>query len=224
MQPDQFRTGVEAELLSQQRAGLGVHAERLGLPAAAVERGHQLAAQGLPQRVLGDQRRQLGGDRVRLPGGQPQVGQPLQHREPAVVQRGRGGTQRPAVHAGQRAAAPERERRRQGGDLGAAGQLLEPGHVEPAGPGPDPVAASVGVDRAGDAPAQPADELVHLVHRGRRRLGVPERVDQRVEADDPAAGQQQRGQRFLGLRTADRDTPAAAADLDRAEEEELHAR
>jgi hypothetical protein len=58
----------------------------------------------------------------------------------------------------------------------------------------------------------------------RRRRGVPERVDQRVEADHPAAGQQQRGQRVLGLRTAHRDPLPAAADLDRPSEEELHAR
>ena len=52
----QFRPWLDPELLDQARPRRPVGLERLRLPARAVEREHQLAAQALRQRVLGDQR------------------------------------------------------------------------------------------------------------------------------------------------------------------------
>jgi hypothetical protein len=62
--PPQRRTGVDAELVGQQVADMTVGGERLRLPAAAVERQHELAVQPFPQRVLGGQLVEFGGQRV----------------------------------------------------------------------------------------------------------------------------------------------------------------
>ena len=51
--------GLQPELLVEPPPSLGEDLERLGLPAAAIEREHELAAQALAQRVLVDQRDQL---------------------------------------------------------------------------------------------------------------------------------------------------------------------
>ena len=51
--------GLDPELLDQRPARVAVDVERLGLATRAVEREHELAAQALAQRVLGDQRLEL---------------------------------------------------------------------------------------------------------------------------------------------------------------------
>ena len=56
--------GVDAELIGEQVAGPAVGGQRLGLPVAPVQRQHQLAVQPLPQRMLGGQLLQLGGERI----------------------------------------------------------------------------------------------------------------------------------------------------------------
>ena len=53
------RTGVDPELLDERPASVLEHLERVGLPAAAVEREHQLSAQTLAKRVLCDERLEL---------------------------------------------------------------------------------------------------------------------------------------------------------------------
>ena len=50
---------VEPELVGEREPGGAVDLERLRLPAAAVERDHQLAAQPLPQRMGRHERLQL---------------------------------------------------------------------------------------------------------------------------------------------------------------------
>ena len=52
--------GVDAEFVVEQPPGVGVDAERLGLPPAAVEGEHQLGAQPFAQRVFGGERGQFG--------------------------------------------------------------------------------------------------------------------------------------------------------------------
>ena len=56
--------GIDAELVGEQVADAAVGGERLGLPAAAVQRQDELAMQPLTQRMLGDQLFQFGGQRV----------------------------------------------------------------------------------------------------------------------------------------------------------------
>ena len=50
--------------LGEQIADTPVGRERLSLPAAAIQRHHELAVQTLPQRMFGGQLLQLAGDRV----------------------------------------------------------------------------------------------------------------------------------------------------------------
>ncbi len=52
-------TRLEPELVRQEPSGLCVDVESLGLAPAAVERGHELPARPLAQRVLGDERLEL---------------------------------------------------------------------------------------------------------------------------------------------------------------------
>ena len=51
---------LEPELLVKQLAGVAVRSERLGLPAAAVQRQHEQRADALAQRVLLHERLELG--------------------------------------------------------------------------------------------------------------------------------------------------------------------
>ena len=58
----QLAAGLDPELVDERAARVLVGAERLGLAPRAVQRAHELAAQALAQRVLGDQRLELGHD------------------------------------------------------------------------------------------------------------------------------------------------------------------
>ena len=110
MQAPQRLPGIDPELGGEQVADPPVGGQRVGLPAAAVQRQHQLTVQPLPQRMVGDQPLQFGGDRAvpaqhqvsldpALPGGEPQlfqagrlgpyervVGQVREHRAPPQLQ------------------------------------------------------------------------------------------------------------------------------------------
>ena len=65
LHPPQLRPRLDAELVHQQPAARAHRLERLRLPAGSVQRQHQLRAQALAERVLGDQRAQLA-DQVRV--------------------------------------------------------------------------------------------------------------------------------------------------------------
>ena len=52
MQPPQRLAGVDAELAGEQVADMAVGGQRVALPAAPVQRQHELAVQPLPQRML----------------------------------------------------------------------------------------------------------------------------------------------------------------------------
>ena len=80
--------GIDAELTGEQVAGPPVGGERLGLPAAAVQRQHELAVQPLPQRMLSGQLFQLGGERVVPAKRQVSVDPGLQRGEPQLLQAG----------------------------------------------------------------------------------------------------------------------------------------
>ena len=58
----QRRPGLDPELLDERLPRRPVRRQRVGLPARAVEREHQLAAQSLAQRVLGDECFELGNE------------------------------------------------------------------------------------------------------------------------------------------------------------------
>ena len=59
MELAQLPARLDAQLVDELPSGLLVHVERLGLPAAPVEREHQLRTEPLPQRMLGGERLEL---------------------------------------------------------------------------------------------------------------------------------------------------------------------
>src|SRR5205085_7206732 len=84
-------TRLDPELLDEQPAAGAVGGERLGLPAGAVERDHELPAELLAQRLLLDERLELGDEPLvpaelelgldpRLEGAEPELGQPPSRR------------------------------------------------------------------------------------------------------------------------------------------------
>jgi hypothetical protein len=52
----QSRAGLDPQLVDERSARVLVGVERLGLATGAVQRRHQVPAQALPERVLGDER------------------------------------------------------------------------------------------------------------------------------------------------------------------------
>ena len=134
--------GVDAELAGQQVAGPAVGGQRVGLPAAPVQRQHQLAVQPLPQRMVPDQPVQLGGQRVMPAQRQVSVDPRLKRGQPQLLQAGRlGPGERVVGQVGQHRTAPQAQRPAQRlGGLGvparvqrrpACGEaLLEDGRVQ----------------------------------------------------------------------------------------------
>lgn len=57
VQPLHGRRWLDAELIAQSASELLVEEQRVGLPATAVQRHHELLVEGLPEAVLRDQRR-----------------------------------------------------------------------------------------------------------------------------------------------------------------------
>ena len=88
LHPPQLRPRLDPELVHQQLAARAHRLERLRLPAGSVQRQHQLRAQALAERVLGDQRAQLA-DQVRVaPAGQVSREPLLDRLHPQLLQAG----------------------------------------------------------------------------------------------------------------------------------------
>ena len=110
LQLAQFGARLQAQLVDQTLPAAAVHLQGVGAPAGPVQRPHQLAAQPLPQRVLGDQAGQFG-DELLVAAERQLVGQALLQRgQPLLVQRSRGRVDHPAGHARQRRPAPQCQR------------------------------------------------------------------------------------------------------------------
>src|SRR6266545_5120692 len=226
------RAGVDAELLHEGPPRVLEDVERVGLAAAAVEREHELAAQPLAERVLGDEGLQLADELAvaapREVGVQPvlQHGDP-QLREPEQLALG----ERLVAEVGKRVAAPQRQCLAQPRRplLGLVGpprrhhQRLEAGQVQLAGIDPQPIAGRVGPDplRA-EQLAQRGDVAVQRRRgAGRRRL-PPERLDEPVGADHLVPVQEQHRQQGALLRPPRGEVAVAVEDLERTEDRELH--
>jgi hypothetical protein len=155
----QLGGGVGAELLGERPPAVLEHGQGLGLPAAGVQRPHQLSAQPLPQRVRGDQllqlrdqggvaaERQLRLDPV-LDGADAQLLQADRLR-PGEGQVLEVGERRPAPQVERLAQQPGGARCLAGGE-GATplrGEPLEPARVDLVGLDRQPVAGRVRLDR-----------------------------------------------------------------------------
>ena len=162
--PGQLGARVDAEVLGQLLPRVVEDAQRLGLPAAAVQGDHQQPARPLPQRVLGHQRGQLGHRRRGLPLGEHQVGPFLRRGGAQLGQPQPLRLRERSGHSGERLAAPQRERlvhdpRRtaqvaRGTQLARpAKALLELAGVEAVGAEPQQVAAARGDEQPAPGPA-----------------------------------------------------------------------
>ena len=111
LEPLELLARLQSQLLRELAAGLAVGVERLGLPAGAVEREHQLAAQALPQRMLGDERLELADQLGVAAAGQIGVDPLLERRQPQLLETGDLGLRERLVgEVGERRPAPKRER------------------------------------------------------------------------------------------------------------------
>jgi hypothetical protein len=228
----QRRPRVDAELLDQRPAPALVHVQRVGLPATAVEREHQLAAQALAEHVLGDQRLELRHKLALAAERQVRVDAVLERREPQLLQpRDLALRVRLAAELGERLAVPERERvAQERRPLGRIVVLPRPGdqRLEPRGVDlvrrdvqqitgrarPDPLGA--------DQLAQARDMPVQRGLRRARRLLAPQRLDQLRAGHDlrPAQEQHREERPLLGARRS--HVKATLDDAQRTKQIELH--
>ena len=220
---------LDPELLRQRPPGVPVGLERVGLPAAAIEREHQLSPEPLAERMPRDQRLELAHE--------PRVHAEQQVGVDAILDRGqvqfleppdlRPG-ERLRGELGERRAAPERERRlRVAAREEAArlpGPLLEAGQVEVAGVELEQVAARTRPDHVclRQRAAQAGDvHLQRLRGVGGRRLR-PEQLDQAAGGDDVVRVQEQERQQRPLLSASELDLACGPLDLERSEDPELH--
>ena len=131
VQAPQRLAGVDAELAGEQVADPPVGGQRVGLPAAPVQRQHQLAVQPLPHRMLGGQLLQLGGQRVVPAQRQVRVDPGLDRGQPQLLQPGRlRPGERVVGQVGQHPAPPQAQRHAQ-----RPGGLLVPARLQRRPPG-----------------------------------------------------------------------------------------
>ncbi len=122
---------LEPELVVQLLAQRAVDAESFRLPAAAVEREHQLLLEALAQRVAPGEHRQLRQERATVAGLEARVVPQLVHDEPQLVQAGAERREARFVEPVERVAVPQAERLGQhGGTFGrATSRDLRPSRV-----------------------------------------------------------------------------------------------
>jgi len=218
----QLHPRLEAELLCETLARAAVHLERLGLPAGAVEREHQLRAQPFAQRLLFGQLLELSDERRMTAGVELGVDSILDGCEARLLEAFRGrACEVFAANVDERRPAPERECVPW---TFVRDELLERVGVDLARFDPQPVATVRGLHAVG---AERLPQLRHVdlqcLGRGRRRLLVPQLVDEDVRRDDAVPAQQQQHEQRAHLRRRQHDGPPVVGnDLEGAEDPELH--
>ena len=226
MQAPQRLPWVDAELTGEQVAGPPVGGQRLGLPAAAIQRQHELAVQPFPQRILGGQLLQLAGERVMPAKRQVRLDPRLEGGEPQFLQAGRLRPGEGVVsQVGQHATAPQLQRPAQRpGGFGVPARVqrgpprrepvLEHRRIQVLAAHPQQVTAVPGdQDVARGAPGPPRiQRLAQMEHVGLQGGGpplgwvpAPHLFGQPVHRDDPVGLQQQQRR----ARPAAADRPAA---------------
>ena len=228
----QRRPRLQAELLDQRPAPSLKRVQRVGLPAAAIQRQHQLTAQPLPEHVLGDHRLQLRHQLEMAAARQIGVDPILQRRQPQLLQtRDLALRQRLALQIGQRLPPPQRQRITQTGRAITGipartrplHQRLKPRHIDlirrrpqqiPRRPRPDPLSPQ--------QLAQRRHMPMQRVLRTTRRILTPQRLDQlRARHHLTTTQHQQRQQRTL-LRTRRGHITPAIENPQRTKQLEAH--
>lgn len=228
----ELRRRLEAELVGQVRARLLVGAQRLGLPAGAVEREHVLRAEPLAHRVLLAQHLELARELRVTPERELRVDPRLDRFEPELFQPPRLHIERRrADNVGVRMAAPERERLPQRlrrlrlvrlRELaGIRDGVLEDERVDLVRFDLEAVAAAVADDDVADPAAQVRDIGVERGARRSGRLVAPDAVDQVVGRDHLAGGCGEQRQRRPFLAAAERERDAFRKRLNRPEHAQL---
>ena len=234
LEPPQLRPRLDPELVDEQPAPLAHHLERLRLPAAAVEREHQVRAHALAQRVLGHQRPQLA-DQVGVAAARELRAHPLLDRLHPQLLQPRDLALREVVEAvvGERRPAPQLERGLQvgGGRVRVLGpraleQVLEAVRVDRAALHAERVPGRAAVDgrRLAEPVAQARHLLLQRLHAVARRPPRPYGLDQLVDRDRLRGAQRQRGEQGALLGAVELDGVPLDAHVERAEEPDLDVR
>jgi hypothetical protein len=178
LEPPQLGAGLEAQLVDHHPPGLLVDRQRLGRPAATVQRQHQLAAQPLAQRIPPGELGELG-HQLMMPAQVKFQRQPVfGDGDPLLIEPGRRSPDEQAVDALQRRTPPQPERvavaRRRlvqvtGVAIGPARghQLFEPGRIKPTRLDPQGIALGLPGDGGrvavrGQQPPQRGDAELRL--------------------------------------------------------------
>ena len=189
----ELRSRLEPELGVEVRAPVAVAGERVRLPARPVQRRHELGPQTLAERMLDDEPLEIG-DELLVPA-EPQSGleTQLDALQPELVQPQRLlAREQLAAQSGERIAPPEIERTREERlgqavvcireRLPAVGeQVLEALGVELSLRDREPVADPIAEEPPGrERTPKLRDIDPEDTRRGRGRLAVPHRLDQRL--------------------------------------------
>ena len=228
------RRRIDPELVVERSAESLERLQRFGVPAAAVERQHQLASRPLAERMAADERLELG-DELRLaPEGQLGVDALLEAGEllldePCLLQPGEG-----LCELRERHAAPQVQRTPQlsGGLVRAAVrerlpsprmQLLEHLQVERVAVELEAVPGRPRLDQPSRKPlAELGDEDLHHLGRALRDVLAPEPVDEAIHRHDPARLEQQKRQQRRLLAAGQVDARPVVHGVERSENRELH--
>jgi hypothetical protein len=225
--------GLQPQLLGQLPASVLVDAQRVRLPARAVQGEHELAAQVLAVRVARHQRLQLPGERGMTAEREIGVDALLQRGHAQLVEPGDlGPRERVVREVDEHRAAPERERLAEPGD-GALRVAARAGSFQPspeavgidlARRGVEAIAVPDGLERATvvERGAEPGDmRLKRLDGRGRRLL-TPQLVDQPLARHHLVRVQEQNRQQPAWCPASDLDLTILVEDLEWAKDAELH--
>ena len=227
-------SGLETELVPECPSRAPVHRERVPLPAAAIEREHQLDVEPFPTRMGGNEPFELGSENL-VPGEcKVCLDALLQRHEPQLLESyDLSLGERLIGHVREHGPAPQRKRltQRHGRSVriacrelapSARDEPLEPLEIELARLYAQPIAGPVRRDAVlAEELAQPVHENLKRIPRGRRRLLTPQRVDQPVTGDDVAGKQKEARQQPRLPPRAHRDNTAVVDDLQRPQDQEL---
>ena len=220
---------LQAELVVERGARGGERVERVGLPAGAVEREHELRTESLAKRLFADERLELGHElrvtALREVGLDPQ----LERLEPQLVETGGRRGDGLAREIGERWAAPERKRlaKQRSYLLGRRASRL----VDEATEAFEVQLVRLDTEQVAGRPrddplAELSPQAEHVVLQRRLRAGgrlvVPDAVDQSLRRDDLVRVEQEQREHRAPLRPTERQSLLAVEDLERPEDPELH--